>query len=365
MNEKIRNVLVRQSETREKLNTLAAVAEPTDSQAADLATLRTEANGIEVELRDALKARDDDDRSDPDGVDHEDAETRERRELRSKARISRFIASAANGRVIDGAEAEVGDAYGCPGLVPFGMFEREPNGRAVSVEHRDVTPAPSTVNRNLGSIVPALFQRSAAAWLGIDMPTVGVGDQGYPVLGTSVTAGVKAKSAAAAESAGAFVVSSAVPRRVTGSFRFQREEAARLSGMEEALRAESRLRPVGCGRQSGRERIGNRRRYDPGPARHPDGPGRTGRERGEFRALRNGVRLARRRHLCGRSGRRSRAGRTGYLPAHGWHVPGQFIGHDRGSVGDRPDGRTAGISADRRSGVEYPAGDHPAGEPDR
>ena len=116
------------------------------------------------------------------------------------------------------------------------MFER----RAASgqrTETRAVTPAPGTVDENLAPIVPALFDRSAASWLGVEMPVVPTGDAGYPVLSTSVTGGVVAKSAAAAETAGAFTVTMAQPRRVTGSFRFLREDAARLNGMEAALRA--------------------------------------------------------------------------------------------------------------------------------
>ena len=101
-----------------------------------------------------------------------------------------------------------------------------------------MTSAPSTVDENLAPIVPALFDRSRQpSWLGVEMPVVPTGDAGYPVLSTSVTGGVVAKSAAAAETEGAFTVTMAQPRRVTGSFRFLREDAARLNGMEAALRA--------------------------------------------------------------------------------------------------------------------------------
>ena len=99
-------------------------------------------------------------------------------------------------------------------------------------------PAASTTDENLAPIVPALFDRSAAAYLGIEMPTVATGDAGYPVLSTSVAsgAGPVAKSAAADETAGAFSVTMAQPRRITGALRFTREDAARLVGMEDALR---------------------------------------------------------------------------------------------------------------------------------
>ena len=67
------------------------------------------------------------------------------------------------------------------------------------------------------------------------MPAVANGDAGYVTLGTSLTGGPKAKSAAADETAGAFAVSTAQPRRIAGSFRFTQEDAARLAGLEDAL----------------------------------------------------------------------------------------------------------------------------------
>ena len=233
MNEKIRNIMVRQSETREKLNTLAAVSDPSDTQTADLDRLRTEATGIEIELRTALKDRDDDD-SDV-VIDGSDPEVRERREIRSRSTLGRYLRAVVLGKDVDGAEAEFAAAHGCPDLCPLEMLEpthtemRERETRAVSA-------APTSVGQTMAGIVPAVFQRSAAAWLGIEMPTVGVGDAGFPVLSTKLTADVEAHSAAADEQAGAFTVTVAQPRRVTGSFKFRREDSARLDGMEEALR---------------------------------------------------------------------------------------------------------------------------------
>ena len=123
---------------------------------------------------------------------------------------------------------------GVRGSVPLELFEVR---RSESTEKRAVTPAPATTDENLAPIVPAIFDRSAAAWLGIEMPMVGTGDAGYPVLSTSVTGGAVAKSAQAVETAGAFTVTMAQPRRISGAFKFTVEDAARLSGMEGALRA--------------------------------------------------------------------------------------------------------------------------------
>ena len=224
-------VQLRQSEVRQKLNELLGVESRTDEQTAELGTLTAEAQGLEVEYRAAVVAEppaDDDTTGAPAG----DPEERERIEIRSRARLARFMDAAISGRAVDGAEAEVAAAFGCPGAVPLVMFET----RERQPEERAVTPSPATAATSLGAIVPAMFQRSAAAWLGVDMPSVAAGDAGFAVVGTSVTGGVKAKSAESAETEGAITVTTAQPRRITGAFRFTREDAARLSGMEGALR---------------------------------------------------------------------------------------------------------------------------------
>ena len=223
-------VQLRQSAVRQKINDLLGVEDRSAEQTTELEALTGEAQTLEVEYRAALVAEPpDDDTTSPAG----DPETRERLEIRDRSSLANYLDAAIRGRAVDGAESECAAAYDCPaGAVPLAMFE----ARERQPETRAATPAPATVATTLAAPVPALFQRSAAAWLGISMPTVGTGDAGFAVVGTSVTGGPKAKSAAAAETEGAFTVTTAQPRRITGSFRFTREDAARLSGMESALR---------------------------------------------------------------------------------------------------------------------------------
>lgn len=226
---------IRASEIRQRLNEIAGLEGDalTDEVRSEESMLQTEYRDVETKLRASIA-------SDPEPTETrgrtETAEDRERRELRSKSTVGAYIAAAIKDRTVTaGPEAELSAAYGCPGLVPLELFGPGDEDRDAD-EDRAVTPAPSTLNQNLASIVPALFERSAAAWLGIDMPTVETGIAAYPVLSTSLQAGPKAKSAPADEAAGAFTVGSARPRRVTGSFRFTLEDAAVLAGMEDALR---------------------------------------------------------------------------------------------------------------------------------
>ena len=221
---------IRISEIRQKLNELSGKDELTEAEEKEMRTLSAEYPKTEERHRAALISESTEEAAalDEDG----DGEDRERRELRSRSRLAKYVSAALDGLPVQGAEAELSAAAGCPGAVPLELFET----RREATEHRAVTPAPATTDENLAPIVPAIFDRSAAAWLGIEMPTVATGDAGFPVLSTSVTGGPVAKSAEAAETAGAFTVTMAQPRRISGAFKFTVEDAARLSGMENALR---------------------------------------------------------------------------------------------------------------------------------
>ena len=109
---------------------------------------------------------------------------------------------------------------------------------AAGVEHRAVTPGPADtdVPSTHAPIVPALFDRSVAPFLGIEMPTVGTGIASYPVLGTSLTAGMVSEDTAGVQTAGSFDVTDADPRRLSGSFLIRKEDIAKLPSLEPALR---------------------------------------------------------------------------------------------------------------------------------
>ena len=108
---------------------------------------------------------------------------------------------------------------------------REPEHRATGV-----TPAPADVGMSQSEIIPAVFPESSAAFLGVDMPTVGAGDAVFPVLSTSADAGVPAENAEQDETAGAFTADILTPGRIQASFFYSREDRARFAGMSDALR---------------------------------------------------------------------------------------------------------------------------------
>ena len=227
MSETIRKLMIRDSEVRERINRLQGLTDPTDGQTAELTAARAEFGAVQVELRAALA---DDDQ----GGEQGDGEARERRELRGRAAIHRYVGAALSGAALSGVEAECSAAHECPGLVPLELFGGD-QGETREARAHTPSPAADTVTTTAATVHP-LFDRSVAAYLGVDMPTVAAGQANYPYLSTSVTAGPQDAGDPAAETAGAFGVRSATPNRITGSFRIRREHMALLPSLESDLR---------------------------------------------------------------------------------------------------------------------------------
>ena len=107
---------------------------------------------------------------------------------------------------------------------------------ADKLETRAVTPAPGDVGQMQQSIIPYVFPQSAAAFLGVSMPTVGVGEQTYSVLTKELDVRTPAESADANETTGAFSADVLSPSRIQAAFFYSREDRARFAGMDAALR---------------------------------------------------------------------------------------------------------------------------------
>ena len=143
--------------------------------------IRTEASALEIEYRhtgtrlSAMLAVEDAERQVAEREAAElgslgDSETRERSEIRSRTGLADFLAAAVASREVAGAAKEYADACGVSplGLLPLDLFG---NGKP---ETRAITAGPA-VDGPVEPAVPYVFQRSAAASLGIQMPTHGAG----------------------------------------------------------------------------------------------------------------------------------------------------------------------------------------------
>ena len=163
-------------------------------------------------------------------------EAREMRQLVNRSNVGEIFDAALGKRAVEGASAEIQQHYGLDqNQVPLAMLMRSwpTDGE---LETRAVTPAPGNVGQDQQSIVPYVFPMSAASFLGISMPTVPVGEAVFPVLTSELTVGTPAENAEQAETTGAFSAEVLSPGRIQASFFYSREDRARFSGMDAALR---------------------------------------------------------------------------------------------------------------------------------
>ena len=216
-------VALEMSEKREKLNGLLGVDELSDEQRTEMGTLTERMQELEIEARAAILAED------VPTVTRtvvEDGADRELRSLIDRANVGNIFEATLEHRATEGPEAELQSHYHlAANAIPLALLET-----------RAVTPAPSDVGQNMSAIIPGVFPQSCAAFLAVDMPTVAVGEAIYPVLATNATVGTPAENAAQAETTGSFTADVLSPSRLQASFFYSREDRARFSGMDEALR---------------------------------------------------------------------------------------------------------------------------------
>ena len=218
-------VALRMSEVRQRLNEIADTDDMSDELRTEADTLGNEYRDLEVRHRAALMA--DSGETVTEGPPADPAKA----ELEGRASLSGILSGIMSGTGTTGAERELQDELGLTGdQVPLALLG--------TTEHRTSgqSSAPTNVGADQQPIVPAVFPRSASAFLGVRMPTVPVGDVVFTVLTTNLAPGVPAGGASQDHSAGAFTATKLDPHRLQGSFFVRREDRASLAGMEQALR---------------------------------------------------------------------------------------------------------------------------------
>ena len=220
MGTKLRKILLEMSENRQKINELLGAGELSDDQRNDLEKRTCRMQELEVEHRASIVG------DTETTVTETSVEDRRLSNLIGSASIGEIVSAVVEHRMTVGAEAELQQHFKMNGnQIPLEL-----------IEDRATTPAPADVGQNMDPIIGYVFPQSAAAFLNVSMPTVGVGEKVYPVLTTPATANTPAEGATSAETTGAFSSDVLVPGRLQASFEFSREDRARFAGMSEALR---------------------------------------------------------------------------------------------------------------------------------
>ncbi len=221
---------IRAGDIRKRLAVIGAMDELTDEVRSELDGLRKE-YGDNESRQTSLKLAGDGP-STP--VESNSSEGREFRALVERSNVGDIFDGAINHQAISGATAEVQAHYNLAGnQVPLALLVQSSPDDS---EKRAVTPGATNVGQTQQSIVPWVFPQSAAVFLGVDMPTVGVGEAVYPVLTKELDVRTPAENAEAAETTGSFSSVVLSPSRIQASFFYSREDRARFAGMDSALR---------------------------------------------------------------------------------------------------------------------------------
>ena len=228
---------VEQSELRQSVNASLERAELDDAQRAELATKTARLQALEVELRAAIVAE----ASAPEPVERNGGEGAEIRRLAGRVEVRHYLTEAATGRDADGVAHELRAAVlgenARAGLLPWQALLP-----CDAIEQRAdaATSAPSEVARTQASVLGRVFAQSAASYLGVSMPSVGLGERSYPVMTGGVTPAQKAAGAGQDAQAGAFSTTELAPVRLTANYLLRVEDLRRMVGFEATLRADLR-----------------------------------------------------------------------------------------------------------------------------
>ena len=215
----------RQSVIKSRLSELSAEENPSVEVRSEMDALTTEFQGNETRFRAMLIADADA------GPIETRTEDHQLRDLERRSSVGEIFDSIRRNRQTTGATAELQKHLGMDrNYVPLALLRDD------GLEVRAAATISGDVQGNQQPVVNAVFPSPVSDFLQLDQPTVPVGEYLIPVIGTSATAHTPDAGADAAESTGAFTVSTITPGRVQASFRWRREDSAKFLELESALR---------------------------------------------------------------------------------------------------------------------------------
>ena len=158
----------------------------------------------------------------------EDAESRELRSLIDGSNAGEVFAAAVDHGAPDGRTAELQQHFKlAQNAVPL-----------VLLEQRAVASVPADIESTAAPAVMPVFATGDAAFLGVRMASVGVGDATFPVLTTRPNVGgPHTGDTSVAVTDGSFSAASLSPGRLQASFEYRRSDASRFGDLDQSLRS--------------------------------------------------------------------------------------------------------------------------------
>ena len=217
-------IQLRLSEVRSRLNEIAGLEGDsfTVEVRSESEKLTTEYRDLETQHRAAIIADGETEtRAASDFAD--DGEGREIRALTKRASLGAYLSGAAREVTASGAEAELRAALDLGGdQIPIDVLL--PSETTASAEHRadTATNISTAIADTQSSIAGRIFAESMGAYLGIERPTVPVGDHTYVSLSGGAGADFRSAGVAKDAEAATLATKTVSPSRVTARYLFGR-----------------------------------------------------------------------------------------------------------------------------------------------
>ena len=223
----LKDLEIRASELRGEINETAKDNNLDESGVKKLDELRSEYGTVEARVR-AMKAVED-------RTVEGKVEDRAFGELTGRASLARYAQASIEMRAIDGAEAELNQELGISGHGAFPLALLAEDG----VEDRATTDANTSVSPR--GWLDRLFADTGASDVGITFETVASGKTSHPVTTAGPDPRQKAREQTTADGAWSVAVTEIEPSRMSSRLVYTMEDAARLPGLESALRRDLRM----------------------------------------------------------------------------------------------------------------------------
>ena len=213
-----------------------------ESWSADLDALSTRAESLEIELRAALVAGEDDPKTETETETRTETRTEtpeelEKRQLENSIDFGKYLSAALAGHgVVSGPESEYNQEFG----LSSDQFPLELLTRDMTPELETRAAIDGDAEANQGTWVDRLFSDTAARRLGVTFPTVAPGVSAYPVTTGGGAPKQRGRTQAAANSTYTVAVTELKPTRNAVHGVYSIEDAARLPGLADAIRRDMR-----------------------------------------------------------------------------------------------------------------------------
>ena len=221
----IQKLQLRASEIRGRLAELAKSDEPDVEALSEVETLRTEYVTNETRQSALMIAGDVPEPIETRTEDHQVAE------LRSNVDFGRYLAASLAHTGVTGAEREYNDHLGLPAdHFPLELLTRDADDE---LETRAAVDGDAGVSQS--SWIERLFSDTAAAQLGVQMPSVAPGITAYPLLGSTADPVQRGRTEASTDATITATVTEIKPTRSSVRATYSIEDNARLPGFAEAI----------------------------------------------------------------------------------------------------------------------------------